>query len=182
MGISAAPRPDVRLDQRQLLHAAAAHGQRRQQLLQDVGRHDARLQVRRRLAADRHLLAQRSIRATASSPMRTRRPTSAAASIAKAPAPTAPSTELLLRRHDRAGSADARSRRPLRPAGRQGARRARRRPTRRSRTSCPGISFAGYEAPFTLERHHAARRHDLRARRGHARASSAPASAAMPDS
>ena len=53
------------------------------------GRHDARVQVRRRLAPDRHLSPARSTRATAWSRTRTRRPTSAPASIARAPAPTA---------------------------------------------------------------------------------------------
>ena len=56
-GHQRAGRPDLRLDQRQLLHAAAAHDQHRQQLLQEPRRPDARVQVRLRLAADRHLLA-----------------------------------------------------------------------------------------------------------------------------
>ena len=50
-------RSDIRVDQRQLQCAAAAHRQHRQQLLQDDGGDDARLQVRLWLAAQRHLLA-----------------------------------------------------------------------------------------------------------------------------
>ena len=46
-------------------------------------------------------------------------------------------------------SADPRPRRPLRPAGRQGAREPDGGQRRRSRPSCPGINFEGYEAPFT---------------------------------
>ena len=67
-------------------------------------------------------------------------------------------------RHDLQGPHDARSRGPLRPAGGQGD--AERHAVERGVPRLvPGISFTGYEAPFTWNNVSPARRHHVRARR-----------------
>ena len=95
MGISHAPGSDVRLDQRELLHASTAHGQRGQQLLQVLGR--SQLTTSSSAAAGGRQTSTRapSIRATASSRTRTRdRTFPRTKCIAKARARTAPSTSI----------------------------------------------------------------------------------------